>query len=285
MGEGEEEEKLLRSAALQNAKSVLLARKRAEAALARKSEELAYSISMMRATLESTADAILVTDNQGMVTDFNTKFVETWRLPPEVVTTRRHKVWLDAIAPQMVDPAVFRATIEKIFAIEPKETFDVLETVDGRVLERHTKVQRIGERHVGRVWSLRDFTARRRAEEELQRQREWLRITLASIGDAVITTNTDSRITYLNTIAEKMTGWTTEEARGQPLEIVFNIINEDSAGGLEPGKPRLAGGRDRRTRQSHRLNRERRDGNCHRRQCRADQGRKRQDHGRGHGLP
>jgi two-component system CheB/CheR fusion protein len=228
MAEGEDEEKLLRSAALQNANRVLLARKRAEAALARKSEELAHSISMMRATLESTTDAILVTDNQGIVTDFNAKFLQIWRLPPEVVATRQHHVWLDAIAPQLGDPAGFRAAIKEILTVEPKESFHLLETADGRVLERHTKIQRIGERLVGRVWSLRDITDRRRAEEELQRQREWFRVTLASIGDAVITTDTESRITFLNTIAEKMTGWTNEEANGQPLEIVFNIVNEQT---------------------------------------------------------
>jgi PAS domain-containing protein len=57
-------------------------------------------------------------------------------------------------------------------------------------------------------------------------QGELLRITLESIGDAVITTNTDSRITYLNKVAEALTGWLQQDALGQPLENVFRIVNE-----------------------------------------------------------
>lgn len=62
--------------------------------------------------------------------------------------------------------------------------------------------------------------------EELREQREWFRVTLASIGDAVITTDLESRITFLNPVAEKMTGWSNAEARGLPLEEVFRIIHE-----------------------------------------------------------
>ncbi len=69
---------------------------------------------------------------------------------------------------------------------------------------------------------------RKKAEERLHRQQEWLRVTLASIGDAVIATDTDGRITLLNTVAESLTGWTQAEARGLPLEDVFRIVNETS---------------------------------------------------------
>jgi PAS domain S-box-containing protein len=73
-----------------------------------------------------------------------------------------------------------------------------------------------------------DVTARKRAEEELQKERDRLRVTLASIGDAVITTDTERRITFLNGVAESLTGWTNAEAAGGPLEAVFRIVNEDS---------------------------------------------------------
>ncbi|HEY6769904.1 MAG TPA: PAS domain S-box protein [Candidatus Sulfotelmatobacter sp.] len=63
---------------------------------------------------------------------------------------------------------------------------------------------------------------------ELAEQREFFRVTLSSIGDAVITTDTEARVTFLNPIAQTMVGWTAEEAIGQPLEKVFNIINEET---------------------------------------------------------
>jgi PAS domain S-box-containing protein len=65
-----------------------------------------------------------------------------------------------------------------------------------------------------------------RKTEELQQQREWFQVTLASIGDAVITTDVEGKITYLNPVAESMTGWSSAQARGEPLALVFQIINE-----------------------------------------------------------
>jgi PAS domain S-box-containing protein len=70
--------------------------------------------------------------------------------------------------------------------------------------------------------------ALQRRTEELEQQREWFEVTLASIGDAVITTDVRGRISFLNPIAESMTGWQNGDARGEPLERVFDIFNEDT---------------------------------------------------------
>src|ERR1700676_5057629 len=64
--------------------------------------------------------------------------------------------------------------------------------------------------------------------EALPFQAEWCRVTLASIGDAVITTDPEGRVTFLNSVSESLTGWTLEEAAGQPLDSVFRIISEES---------------------------------------------------------
>ena len=76
---------------------------------------------------------------------------------------------------------------------------------------------------------LEEETARRAAEEYAQvidAQREQLRVTLTSIGDGVITTDAEGRVTLLNPVAEALMGWTTEAAAGRPLETVFPIVNE-----------------------------------------------------------
>jgi PAS domain S-box-containing protein len=65
-----------------------------------------------------------------------------------------------------------------------------------------------------------------RKTEQLQQQRSWFEVTLASIGDAVITTDVNARITYLNPVAEAMTGWSIQQAQGEPLDRIFRIINE-----------------------------------------------------------
>jgi PAS domain S-box-containing protein len=235
MAAEDNEEKLLRSVALKNARSILRARQRAERelidakeALERKSAELVHSLAMMRATLESTTDGILVTDAAGAVTDFNQNYLAMWRVPPEIIESKDHRQLLEIISRQFKEPEKFLSRIEEIYAFSPPETFDLLELSDGRLFERFSRIQFIEERDVGRVWSFRDITERKRAEEELRQQREWFEVTLSSIGDAVITTNTEGKVTFLNPMAEMMTGWKTAEASGQPLETVFNIINEDT---------------------------------------------------------
>jgi len=72
------------------------------------------------------------------------------------------------------------------------------------------------------------IVARRRAAEALRQQSEWLRITLASIGDAVITTDADGYVTSMNAVAQALTGWSQADALGQLLTAVFRIVNEDT---------------------------------------------------------
>ncbi|MFP4308631.1 MAG: PAS domain S-box protein [Desulfococcaceae bacterium] len=72
------------------------------------------------------------------------------------------------------------------------------------------------------------------AERRVREQREWLRVTLLSIGDAVIATDADERITLINSVAEALTGRTAEEAEGRPLAEVFRVVDEPTGTPLEP---------------------------------------------------
>jgi diguanylate cyclase (GGDEF)-like protein/PAS domain S-box-containing protein len=80
----------------------------------------------------------------------------------------------------------------------------------------------------GIVVNVRDITERKRAEAALYEEKERAQVTLHSIGDAVITTDAESRVEYLNPVAEALTGWPTQQARGKPLSRIFRIIDEDS---------------------------------------------------------
>ena len=78
-----------------------------------------------------------------------------------------------------------------------------------------------------RQYEVRDLLVeRQRAAEALRAERERYRVTLSSIGDAVIATDTDGRVTFLNRIAQVLTGWGQEDAAGRPLESVFRIVDE-----------------------------------------------------------
>src|SRR5262249_24673763 len=67
-----------------------------------------------------------------------------------------------------------------------------------------------------------------RTQDSLQENQDWLRVTLSSIGDAVITTDIQGRITFMNPVAQTVTGWTLGEAFGLALDAVFKIVNEES---------------------------------------------------------
>ena len=74
---------------------------------------------------------------------------------------------------------------------------------------------------------------RHQTDRELRQQREWFRVTLSSIGDAVIATDVEGRLTFLNPIAESLTGWMTEEALGLPVQSIFRVVNEQTGKPLE----------------------------------------------------
>ena len=78
------------------------------------------------------------------------------------------------------------------------------------------------------VGAFQDVTTLHNMTAELAAQHELMQVTLQSIGDAVITTDASTTVTWLNPVAERMTGWLVAEARGRPLDQVFHIVHEDT---------------------------------------------------------
>ena len=137
-------------------------------------DELATALAIMHATLESTTDAILVTDEANYVREFNEKYVKFWGIPPHMMISAHGTELWNYISPQLKDPAGYLARIHEIIASSAPETFDVLELKDGRVFERNSAIQLIKQRNVGRVWSFRDITQRRRAQDALANEKRVL---------------------------------------------------------------------------------------------------------------
>ena len=131
--------------------------------------ELDHSVSMLRATLESTADGILVVDTAGRITTYNERFAEMWRIPPSVMRSRDDAHAIEFVLDQLVEPVEFVTRMRALYADPAAESFDRFALTDGRCYERHSLPQRIDGKTVGRVWSFRDVTDRRTAEEESAR--------------------------------------------------------------------------------------------------------------------
>jgi nitrogen fixation/metabolism regulation signal transduction histidine kinase len=153
-----------------------------------RTQELANSLSLIRATLESAADGILVTDESGKVTHFNQPFIAIFRIPEEIAARRDRGELLDFIAADIKQPKEFRRIIETIGMHPTEDSFDQLEFTDGRVLERYSKPQWVNEKAAGRVWSFRDITERRRAEVELKKTHSELMDASRRAGMAEVAT-------------------------------------------------------------------------------------------------
>ena len=132
--------------------------------------ELRSTLSLLTATLDSTADGILVVDHSGRITSFNNRFTEMWRLPGSIVHGGDDAAALEFVLDQVVRPDAFMAKVAELYAQPESESDDILEFKDGRVFERHSKPQRVDGEVVGRVWSFSDITDRKRLEAELSYQ-------------------------------------------------------------------------------------------------------------------
>src|SRR5215510_3591880 len=136
--------------------------------------ELASVVDSSVACIIASADAILVTDEANYVREFNEKYVKFWGIPPHMMISAHASELWNYISPQLKDPSGYLARIHEIVASSTPETFDVLQLKDGRVFERNSAIQLIKQRNVGRVWSFRDITRRKRAQDALANEKQVL---------------------------------------------------------------------------------------------------------------
>ncbi len=134
--------------------------------------ELVQTHSLLAATLESTADGILVADHDGGFVSFNARFAEMWGLPGPAMTAEDRDAAMDAVIEQMRDPGAFAAGAEELRFHPEAESHDALALRDGRVFERSSKPQRVAGAVVGRVWTFHDITEHERLERELAEARD-----------------------------------------------------------------------------------------------------------------
>ena len=198
-------------------------------------QALRHSVSLMQATLESTADGILVVDLQGRFVDFNERFVRMWRFPKDIVpewrnrdlmASGRDRQAIQLMCDQLKDPEGFVTKVQKLYAHPEVTGFDVLEFKDGRVFERYSLPQCIEGRPVGRVWSFRDVTGRKLAEEALRTSEERYRLLFNSSYDAVFVADgpgdngLPGKIIEVNDVACQRLGYSREELLQKSLSEI-----------------------------------------------------------------
>ena len=128
---------------------------------------LREAMSLLSATLESTADGILVVGGDGRIAGVNNQFVSMWGIPRELLATQNDDAVLGFVVDQLVDPAQFMEKVTALYADPTAESHDVLDFRDGRTFERYSRPQKVADRVVGRVWSFRDVTPARIAQDRI----------------------------------------------------------------------------------------------------------------------
>lgn len=132
-----------------------------------KSEDaLKNSLSLLSASLESTADGILIVDRRGKIVKWNMNFAEMWKISEEVLSNHDDEEVINSILSQLISPDQFKDKVARLYKQPEQSSFDQIEFLDGRIFEHYSKPQKIEDAIVGRVWSFRDITERKRAEEE-----------------------------------------------------------------------------------------------------------------------
>jgi diguanylate cyclase (GGDEF)-like protein/PAS domain S-box-containing protein len=163
----------------------------------RAAEALRQSEATLKATIESTADGILVVDREGRIAYANTQFADIWGIPKEIFATLDRERILRLAIDQLKEPEAFVARIQELYGTD-LEARDTLHLKDGRVIERYSRPLAQGSELSGRVWSFRDVTERRRAEEAIRQSEATLKATIESTADGILVVNHGGQVVYAN---------------------------------------------------------------------------------------
>ncbi len=180
------------------------------------------SLALVRATLESTADGILTVGVDGHILSLNETFVKMWRIPLEVLATHDDALAIQCVLEQLQAPEQFLAKVNYLYDHPLEESFDVLEFKDRRIFERFSRPMLVDGHATGRVWSFRDISARKRAEEQLHASFKEISDLKTALDEHAIVaiTDTQGKITYANDRFCAISQYSREELLGQDHRLI-----------------------------------------------------------------
>lgn len=185
-----------------------------------RANELKKSLALVRSTLESTADGILVIDNRGRLVDWNQKFIEMAKIPKEILEKGKEREGLRHMLTQVQKPWELIKLMLRL-QFNRAATGEVGEVLmkDGRIVERYSQPHRVDGKIVGRVWSFRDVTEQRKAEESLRlRQRA---IESSTHGVIIADCTPELNILYVNPAFSRITGYKDSQVLGKSFDFLY----------------------------------------------------------------
>ena len=201
-------------------------------------DELEKLVAELRATLESTAEGILVTDLHGGIRGCNRLFAQLWALPPELLTQRDDRAILDWMRAQVIDSESFSERLRELNESPLLRASDLLRLRSGKVLERVTLPQYGRGRPIGRVCSFRDITEQLASAARLQLAAQVFESSL----DAIFITDGMHRIVAANASCEQLMGLPRAELIGMATDTLLFHPHApgQGAGWFEPLREQLA---------------------------------------------
>lgn len=196
------------------------ARDNLERRVQERTKELAESLSLLNATIESTNDGIVAASHSGKILTCNTKFTAIWMFPPELLE-RPDRDLLSAYAKQQVKrPEVLARLVEKMKTDPETERFDTIELKDGRILERYALPQRIDGKCVGVVVNWRDITNRALAENALRESQALYHSLVEQMPTGVFRKDAAGRYVFVNSWFCRLKKLRADEIIGRtPMEL------------------------------------------------------------------
>lgn len=181
-------------------------------------QRLEWLLSVQTATLEATADGILVVDHHGKMVSHNQKFLEMWHIPRALAQEGNDAEIRTLCLAQLKDPKAFVTRHRELHSDAEATSFDLVEFTDGRVFERVSTPQRLEGAAVGRVLSFRDVTARKEVEDLLHETLSEFNAILESAEVGVIFLKTRT-VRWVNRKMLELFGYRRDEVEGDSVTI------------------------------------------------------------------
>ncbi len=187
-------------------------------------DRLARSVSLLRATIESSDSGVLVASTDAKMTAHNQRFLEMWGIPPEIAAQEDDEKVLELLLNQVVEPEKFLRRVRELYTYLERDSHDTLILKDGRVIDRISRPQRLGDKIIGRVWNFRDVTNQTRTEQSMRLQS----IALEAVASAIVITDRQGLIEWVNPAFTRSTGYTLAESVGKNSRELAQSEKQDT---------------------------------------------------------
>ena len=181
--------------------------------------------SRLRVALDSSDEGVLMVAADGAVLSANKRFLELWRVPPELAAAGRDDLLLQHVLDQLVDPTAFTEGVQRLYGSDAQAT-DTLNFKDGRVFERFTRALALGAER-GRIWCFRDVSDQAHTREALAEREEQYRAIVNQAGEGIDLIDAQTlRFVEVNEAACRMLGYRREELIGRPWSAIQVSLDE-----------------------------------------------------------